>query len=167
MFQRSSMMVDSNSLSTNIARSALQRLSEARRDEPNPLHSSATEVVRFVREMQKADLSLNDALSGNYNTLLLPEREVLERRRASIDAAIARQVSLAARRMGANREEALDTLNGIFKLGSAPDPSASGRHRGQLTTSTLFAPLDSYGRFMSRLYMPWKGKRFDAQSSSG
>jgi hypothetical protein len=69
--------------------------------------------------------------------------------------------------MGSNRKEALETLDAIFKLGSVPEPPVNGLYRGQFSTSTILAPLDSFGRFVSRLYMPWQGKRFDARSSRG
>jgi len=33
--------------------------------------------------------------------------------------------------------------------------------------TTTFPALDAYGRWISRLWMPWMGKRFDAATSTG
>lgn len=160
-------MVQAGSISTDVARSALERLKRARMIEPDALHPQQGDVVRFVQEMQQADTALAEALVTSGGALDPPERAMLGRRRASVDAAIARQASLAARRMGSNRKEALETLDAMFKLGSVPDPPINGSYRGQFLTSTILAPLDSSGRFVSRLYMPWQGKRLDAHSSRG
>ncbi|MDQ3928165.1 MAG: hypothetical protein M3328_03345, partial [Chloroflexota bacterium] len=43
----------------------------------------------------------------------------------------------------------------------------SGPYRGDMLTSTLLGPLDSYGRFVARFWLPWKGKRFDPTTSTG
>jgi len=76
-------------------------------------------------------------------------------------------VFLLARRLNTRREESLETLFSIFRLGTAPSDPLDGRFRGQLLTSTIVGPLDTFGRFMARLYIPWLGKRFDAGTQSG
>jgi hypothetical protein len=161
-------MVEVDRQVTTVALAASELFNQARIEEPHPLHPAQGEVVRYVREMQNADFALAHALdAARPHGLPEAERALLLRKRASADGAIARQVMLAGRRIGPSRQESLETLNAIFKLGHAPEPPLNGEARGYFVTPTLFAPLDSFGRFMARLYMPWMGKRFDAQSSRG
>lgn len=39
--------------------------------------------------------------------------------------------------------------------------------RGRLVTSSIWAPLDSVGLRVARLWMPWLGKTFDSDKMSG
>lgn len=118
----------------------------------------------YVTLLQQADLALGHAqeAAATSSTLSVPEAALLARRRKSVDVAIAAQGRLAGRRMGTNRAASLATLNAIFKLGSVPEPPMEGSYRGDLVTPTLFSPLDSFGRFVARFWLPWKGKRFNA-----
>src|SRR5687768_12447582 len=145
------------------ARDATLRFGEARNREPHPLFGTRDEVVPHIRGLQAADRDLAAALT---DALSQAERSLIERRRQSADAAVARQMGLVARRMSKARQGSLDTLNEVFRLGFAPD-GLEGRYRGRLITSTLFGPLDTYSRFMEKLYMPWLGKRFERASASG
>ena len=135
--------------------------------EPDPLHASPEAVTTYISALQEADRYLAFELEGDYGPREQSELAVLRLKRASIDAAVGRQVSLAGRRMGTNRQESLATLNALFKLGALPQPLPSGRYRGELVTPTLYPALDAVGRRLGALYMPWKGKRFDLEHSSG
>lgn len=87
--------------------------------------------------------------------------------RAVRDEEVARRVERAASRMRGHRKESIATLNAIFKEGKAPEPKLDGRFSGSLITSTVAAPLDTFGRFMAGLWMPWKGKRFNQRAGGG
>lgn len=155
-------------LTLSISRSALARLHSARRDEPDPLHASPAEVARYVARLQQAGRALSHAHeAATHSNLPASEADLLVRRRTSVDVAIARQANLAARRIGTDRPAALATLNALFDLGSTPDPPLDAIYAGELLTSTLFPPLDSFGRALARLWLLWKGKRFDAATSTG
>lgn len=144
---------------------ALTHLHRARHLEPNPLHATQPEVLRYVSRLQQADRALAPHAT---NTAFPPaEAALLQRRRHSIDAAIARQAALAARRLGSHRHASIATLNAIFDLGAAPHPPMSGDYRGDLLTYTLLSPLDACGRFLARFWLPWKGKHFDPATSTG
>lgn len=161
-------MIRSDGLELSVARSAVDRLYKARGSEPDPLAPSPGEVLEYVTEMQRADQALAHAIeAADTRTLSEREHEMLGRRRSTAAAAVARQVLLLARRLDTRREASLQTLHSIFKLGSAPASALDGRFRGQLVTTTIFSPLDSFGRVMARLYIPWLGKRFDAASQTG
>lgn len=155
-------------LTPSISRSALARLHSARRDEPHPLHATPPEVARYVARLQQAGRALSHAHeAATHSNLPAPEAGLLARRRTSVDAAIARQASLAARRIGTGRPASLATLNALFDLGAPPDPPLDAIYAGDLLTATISAPLDSFGRALARLWLPWKGKRFDASTSTG
>lgn len=161
-------MMERENLGRSVARAAGERLQGARAIEPDPLWPQSGEVLEYIRALQGADQALARAEeAGSLGSLSRAEIEMLGRRRAAADSAVARQVMLLSRRLDSKREESLATLHAIFKLGSAPGVPMEGRFRGQLVTTTLFTPLDSFGRLASRLYMPWLGKRFHPESQVG
>src|SRR5438128_64551 len=114
--------------------SASERLKEARANEPHPLHATPEEVVRYVTSLLAADNELAAVLKTT-GSISEPEATELRRKRSAVDAAISRQVLLAGRRLGTDRQGALDALNGMFKLGSAPESPLNGVTNGQLVTS--------------------------------
>jgi hypothetical protein len=132
-------------------------------EEPDARYPQPGEVVRYVQALQQLDQELARALGGARRG----DRVALLQERAAIDVAIAHQVTRAGRRLGRERADSLATLNALFKLGHAPEPAINGRTRGQLVTSTLLGPLDSFGRAVTRQWIPWKGKRFFAADSRG
>lgn len=146
---------------------ALVALQRARDLEPDPLHATRAQVASYVTRLQHADRALALALEAAGSTLPAAETALLLRRRHLIDVAIARQAGMAARRLGSDRHASLATLNAIFDLGTAPHPPMSGDYRGELLTSTLFGPFDTCARFLSRFWLPWKGKHFDPATSTG
>ena len=66
-----------------------------------------------------------------------------------------------------NHLEVAEGYEALFRTGSVPDPAPDGFLPGDLEMTTTFAALDAYGRWISRLWMPWMGKRFDAGASTG
>jgi hypothetical protein len=124
-------------------------------------------VVAYVRRMQEADNALGEAaiLAGQAGPEGYAER--VARRRRSIDRAIARQITFVSHNAGKERHQTISTLYALFRLGHAPGVAPDGVLVGQLLTPTLFAPLDAFGRFVARFYLPWKGKRFNAADSTG
>jgi hypothetical protein len=144
-----------------------ERLRAARSIEPHPLHPFAGEVETYVAELQQVDRDLDELLLRAGETLPAAEIETLRRKKSTAGAAIRRQALLAGRRMGSDREGSMAVLNSIFKLGLAPETPVDGVYRGDLITPTLFAPLDTFGRSLSRLWLPWLGKRFNALEERG
>ena len=130
---------------------------------PAPDPARPAEVVRYVQTLQELDQQLEEAVAGGDSA----ERETIIQRRALVDTAIARQVARTGRRAGAHRAEALATLHALFNLGRAPGAELDGNYCGQLTTLTLFEPLDSFGRALMRVWKPWLGKRFHADQAAG
>jgi hypothetical protein len=66
-----------------------------------------------------------------------------------------------------NRAEIADRYDEVFRAGSVPDPAPDGFLRGTLEMTTTTGALDAFGRSVTRLWMPWLGKRFDAATSTG
>src|SRR5207253_1708144 len=54
-----------------------------------------------------------------------------------------------------------------FKMGLPLGEPMAGRFKGDLVTICLFEPLDTVGRVLQRLWLPWLGKRFLAATRSG
>ncbi|MCV7199412.1 hypothetical protein [Mycobacterium angelicum] len=57
-------------------------------------------------------------------------------------------------------------LNAIFKLGTAP-ASLDGPTNGILVMTTTNPLVDAAVRFVTGLWMPWQGKRFDSEARTG
>ncbi len=77
------------------------------------------------------------------------------------------QIRLAGARAGKRPDEARDTLNGIFRLGTPPKPHLDGPMRGMMVTPTVPRPFDIGLRALASAWMPWSGKRFDATADAG
>jgi hypothetical protein len=113
------------------------------RVEPDPLEPTPASVEAYVRALQDLD---DPELAG---------REAW------------RQIRLAGARAGQRRAEAHDTLNRIFRLGSAPSEPLDGVCNGILVTPTTSRLTDPLLRALAGAWMPWVGKRFQASESAG
>jgi hypothetical protein len=122
-----------------------QRAEELHALQPDPLEPRAEEVERYVGALQELAESDPD----------LARRQVWA------------QIRLAGLRAGRRRSEAHDSLNRIFRLGTLPEPMLDGPYDGAAITPTTFAATDPILRALSSLWMPWLGKRFDAETQTG
>jgi hypothetical protein len=113
--------------------------------EPDPLEPRPADVEDFVR-----------ALQG------LRKSEAELARRATWS-----QIRLAGMRARSRPEEALETLNTIFRLGRAPKSALSGPYDGILVTPSVARPADRALTALAAAWMPWVGKRFDADAERG
>ena len=117
--------------------------------QPDPLAASADDVESFVRSVQlRLDASKDSADRKRL------KREVLS------------QIELAGVRAADNRDQALEALDRIFRLGHAPSP-LDGQYRGVLVTPAVSSFADPVLRVSSKLYQPWIGKRFKSADASG
>ena len=57
-------------------------------------------------------------------------------------------------------------LNELFRLGSAPS-GLNGPTEGMLVMTTTNPKFDAVVRVITALWMPWQGKRFDAETAKG
>src|SRR5438876_4141293 len=130
--------------------SAADRLRIAKSHEPHPLHPRPSEVISYVAELQRAEAELARVARDLAGTATQAELDAIARKRASADAAIARQVALAGRRMGRDRNGSLAVLDAIFNMGTAPEQPMDGRYRGELITPTLHPAIDDVGSFLER-----------------
>jgi hypothetical protein len=113
--------------------------------EPDPLEPQPQEVERYVEALQgltKANAELARRAAWN-------------------------QIRLAGARAGARPRESHDTLNRIFRLGVPPNPTLEGPQDGILVTPTIPAPASAALRRIATAWMPWLGKRFDAEREAG
>ncbi|KAA1251631.1 hypothetical protein F0Q45_03170 [Mycobacterium simiae] len=65
-----------------------------------------------------------------------------------------------------DRSGAETQLNSIFKLGTPPT-DLDGPTNGILVMTTTNSVLDAAVRFVTSLWMPWRGKRFDSKGHTG
>jgi hypothetical protein len=113
--------------------------------EPDPLEPRPEEVEEFVRALQGLRKSEQDLA-----------------RRAAWN-----QIRLAGVRAHSRPEEALATLNLIFRLGKPPTTPLAGPNDGILVTPSLWRPADRAVSALTAAWMPWLGKRFDPDTESG
>jgi len=113
--------------------------------EPDPFEPRPEEVERYVREVQ--GLGTDDRELG---------------RRAAWG-----QIRLAGMRARGRPDEAFETLNLIFRLGSPPTAPLTGLYDGIMVTPSLWRPADLALTALAAAWMPWVGKRFDAEAQSG
>jgi hypothetical protein len=113
--------------------------------EPDPLEPQAEDVERYVEALQglgKSNAEL--ARRGVWN-----------------------QIRLAGTRAARRPDEAHESLNRIFRLGVPPEPPLDGPLRGILVTPTVQGVADGALRQLASTWMPWLGKRFDAERQRG
>ncbi len=121
------------------------RLQELLTLQPDPIEPRAEGVERYVEALQVlAEIDSDLVRSQTWN-----------------------QIRLAGMRAGRRRAEAHDSLNRIFRLGTVPEPMLDGRFDGVAITPTIFAGADPALRTLASLWMPWLGKRFDAETQTG
>ena len=58
-------------------------------------------------------------------------------------------------------------LNRLFRAGRVPQPPLAGPYAGELITTTFGCTADVAFGALGRVYMPWRGKVFDAATHSG
>ncbi len=113
--------------------------------EPDPLEPRPDSVARYV-----------EALQG-----LSKANAELARR------AVWNQIRLAGARAARRPAESRQTLDRIFRLGTPPNPALDGPTRGIMVAPTLRRPLDLGLRAAASAWLPWTGKRFDAEAQAG
>jgi hypothetical protein len=113
--------------------------------EPDPLEPRPESVARYV-----------EALQG------LSKANAEVARRASWN-----QIRLAGDRARRRPAESRETLERIFRLGAPPNPALDGPTRGIMIAPALPRALDLALRAASSAWLPWRGKRFDAEAEAG
>lgn len=76
-----------------------------------------------------------------------------------------RQVRFARARVDTDRHNAVEILERMFLLGTPPRPN--GRYEGELLAMSTGLLSDPFFEWMTRIYLPWHGKTFDAASATG
>jgi hypothetical protein len=66
-----------------------------------------------------------------------------------------------------NRGAALTELEEIFEEAKYPYPLPDGRYSGQMIATTMGRLTDMAARWLTSMWMPWKGKNFDIETCMG
>ncbi len=82
-----------------------------------------------------------------------------------LNEAAMRQVRFAHARLEHDRHTALEILSRLFRLGTPPRPD--GRYEGELLGLSTGLLSDPFFEWLTRIYLPWLGKTFDAASATG
>jgi hypothetical protein len=77
----------------------------------------------------------------------------------------ARHVRFARARLDRDRHNALEILQRLFSLGTVPTPD--GRYEGELIGLSTGLLSDPFFEWLTRIYLPWQGKTFDAATQTG
>jgi hypothetical protein len=93
------------------------------------------------------------------------DSELDEQRSRYLKEACMRQVRIARHRLDLDRRVALEILDTLFRLGTPPRPD--GRYDGELVAMSTGLLSDPFFEWLTRLYLPWLGKTFNAAESTG
>jgi len=73
----------------------------------------------------------------------------------------------AAQLVRHDRRAGLARLNELFAQGIVPSPALNGHYQGALLTTSVNPLVDAVARALLGLWLPWKGKTFDAAAQTG
>ena len=76
-----------------------------------------------------------------------------------------RQIRFAEARLERDRHNALEILERLFAIGTVPAPD--GRYALELVALSTGLLSDPFFEWMTRIYLPWIGKTFDAAAHTG
>ena len=66
-----------------------------------------------------------------------------------------------------SRARGLAALNDLFRVGALPEPPPDGRYAGELIVLDLAPGVTTVFQGLANLWMPWRGKTFDASQQCG
>jgi hypothetical protein len=66
-----------------------------------------------------------------------------------------------------DRARGFAALNDLFRAGTVPEPPPNGRHAGELIALDIAPGLTQFFQGLFHLWMPWRGKTFDASRQRG
>src|SRR5215216_2816932 len=77
------------------------------------------------------------------------------------------ELHAAQRMFKQDSKQGLAELNKLFRSGAVPKPSLNGRYPGELVALDLAPGLTQFFQSLTKRWMPWLGKTFDAAHGSG
>lgn len=87
-------------------------------------------------------------------------------KRIKEDSGLSR-IRAAQRLLKQDHRSGLQVLNALFREGSVPNPALNGRYAGELVALDLAPGLTPLIEAITRAWMPWKGKAFQADAYTG
>lgn len=134
------------------------RLNQVRELAPDPLEPAPASVERYVQALQRLEAALLTAADDEVWAVAA----LAETRRRIFD-----ELRFARRRFTGSVQATVRLLNHLFLLGASPAPPLDGRYRGDVIALAPGFGLDVPMQLAAGLWMPWKGKVFDAAAASG
>jgi hypothetical protein len=126
-----------------------------REREPDPFSGEPAVVETYVRDARDL-LRRIDEIGAEHLT---------EAQSRFVHETSMREVRFARSRLDHDRHAALDILERLFRLGTVPKPD--GRYDGELVALSTGLLSDPFFEWLTRIYLPWLGKTFDANAGTG
>jgi len=131
------------------------RLAALRDNEPDPIDATTEAVEAYIRGVR--DLIADASQPG--------AEQLNETQWRYLHEAARHQVRFAQAQLETNRHAAQEKLNHLFRMGTPPEPD--GRYEGDLIGISTGLLSDPFFQWLTRIYLPWKGKTFDLETHSG
>jgi len=84
-----------------------------------------------------------------------------------LDINLREEVELAKRQLKYDQKGGIAALDNIYRQGRVPDPLLNGRYWGEFLTANFHPVLDSWLDIITKFWLPWEGKTFDAKTNTG
>ncbi len=130
-------------------------INDFREREPDPFKATPEEVEAYV--IEAGELLQHAAL--------LKVGELTESQSRYLHETAMREVRFTHARLEHDRRAPLEILSRLFRLGTPPRPD--GLYEGEMVGLSTGLLSDPFFEWLTRLYLPWQGKSFDARTSSG
>ncbi|MBE9207837.1 hypothetical protein IQ244_15170 [Nostoc sp. LEGE 06077] len=77
------------------------------------------------------------------------------------------ELEVARRQLKYDQKGGIAALDQIYRQGIVPEPTLNGRYWGEFLTANFNPVLDSWLDIITKMWLPWEGKTFDANTNTG
>ncbi|MBU7584234.1 MAG: hypothetical protein KAF91_15185 [Nostoc sp. TH1S01] len=77
------------------------------------------------------------------------------------------ELEVAKKQLKYDQKGGIAALNKIYRQGRVPEPTLNGRYWGEFLTANFNPVLDSWLDIITKIWLPWEGKTFDAATNTG
>ncbi|MBE9006140.1 hypothetical protein IQ259_14030 [Fortiea sp. LEGE XX443] len=77
------------------------------------------------------------------------------------------ELDAARRQLKYDQKSGIAALDNIYRRGIVPNQLLNGRYWGEFLASNFHPVLDNLLDIITKIWLPWEGKKFDAQNNTG
>jgi hypothetical protein len=77
------------------------------------------------------------------------------------------ELEVARKHLKSDQKAGMAALDNIYRRGIVPNPPLNGRYWGEFLTSNFHPVLDGWLDNLTKIWLPWQGKTFDANTNTG